>query len=201
MHRNIAMYSRKTCFFPMLVVCLFWDLTKCLRPCVRLEQVQPKGQNKKDEGCRVYMHPCCMYWAVCYSLAKPSYHWKSKRKRMSYWMLRVYIANPCHVISSKHTVYFACNKTKGADIVGSINHMTSLTNRFLKLISLPTSTIFVSGISESVSYFLKFSCITTILKILECKSYKQYYPCLYHAEELSLKSVSTKLVNIFLYIY
>ena len=29
----------------MLVVCLFWDLTKCLKPgvCVRLEQDQPNG--------------------------------------------------------------------------------------------------------------------------------------------------------------
>ena len=31
--------------------------------------------------------------------------------------------------------------------------------------SLPTSTIFVSGTSESVSYFLEFSCIKGIFKI------------------------------------
>ena len=72
---------------------------------------------------------------------------------MSYWELRVYIANPCHAIGSKHTVYFARDKIKGASLVGSINHLTFLTNRFSKLISLLTFTIFVSGASKSVSYF------------------------------------------------
>ena len=91
--------------------------------------------------------------------------WKSKCKRISYWKSRVYMANPCHVIVSKHTVYFAWDKIKGADVVRSINHETFLTNRFSKLISLLTSTIFVSVISESVSYFLEYSCITAILKI------------------------------------
>ena len=149
----------------MLVVCLFWDLTKCLRPCIRLEQVQPKRQNRKGKGLRVYTYPCSMYWAVCHWLAKPICLWKSKCKRMCYWKSTVYIVNPCHLIGSKHTVYFARDKIKGADVVGSINHVTLLTNRFLKLISLPTSNIFVSGTNESVSYFLEFSCITSILKI------------------------------------
>ena len=75
------------------------------------------------------------------------------------------------MVGSKHTIYFALDKIKGADIVQSINHMTFLTNRFLRLISLPISTIFVFRTSESVSYFLEFSCITAISKILECKSY------------------------------
>ena len=66
---------------------------------------------------------------------------ESKCKRVSYWKSRVYIVKPCHVISFKHTIYFVRDEIKGADIVGSIYHMTSLTNRFLKLISLPTSTI------------------------------------------------------------
>ena len=80
------------------------------------------------------------------------------------------------MISSKHIIYFAWDKIKGVDIVGSINHVTFLTNRFSKLTSLLTSrfskltsllmsTIFVLGTSESVSYFLEFSCITAILKI------------------------------------
>ena len=34
-------------------------------------------------------------------------------------------------------------KIKVADVVVSTNHMTFLSNRFLRLISLPTSTIFV----------------------------------------------------------
>ena len=66
------------------------------------------------------------------------------------------------VVGSKHTVYFARDKIKDADVVGSINHVTSLTNRFPKLISLLTSTILVSGASESLSFFLEFSCITVI---------------------------------------
>ena len=60
------------------------------------------------------------------------------------------------MIGSKHTVYFARNKIEDADVVGSINHVTFLTNRFSRLISLPTSTIFDSERSESVSYFLEF---------------------------------------------
>ena len=67
------------------------------------------------------------------------------------------MANSCQVIGSKHTVYFAWDKIKSADVVGGINQGNFLTNGFLKLISLSTSTIFVSGTSESVSYFLEFS--------------------------------------------
>ena len=73
--------------------------------------------------------------------------------------------NPCHVVGFKTTVYFAQNKIKGADVAVSINHVAFLTNIFSKLISLPTSTIFVSGTSKSVSYFQEFSCITAILRI------------------------------------
>ena len=75
------------------------------------------------------------------------------------------MANPCHVIGSKHTFYFARDKIKGADVVGSINHMTFQTNRFPKPTSLPTSTISVSATSESIPHFLESSCITAILKI------------------------------------
>ena len=81
---------------------------------------------------------------------------------MSYWKTKVYTGNPCHAVGSKHTVYFARDKIKGAGVVGNINRVTFLTNRFSKLISLPTSTM---GTSESVSYFLEFPCITAILKI------------------------------------
>ena len=41
----------------------------------------------------------------------------------------------------------AWDKIKVADVVVSTNHVTFLTNRFPRLISLPTSTIFVSGTS------------------------------------------------------
>ena len=88
--------------------------------------------------------------------------WQSICKRESYWKPRVYIVKPCDVIGSKHTAYFAQDKIKGPDVFRSINHVTSLTNRFPKLFNLPTSTIFVSGTSESESHFLGFSCITAI---------------------------------------
>ena len=88
--------------------------------------------------------------------------WQSKWKRVSNWKSWVYIVKPCQVIGSKHTVYFVQDKIKGADIVGGINRVTSPTNRFSKIISLPTSIIFVSRTSESVSYFVEFSCITAI---------------------------------------
>ena len=55
----------------------------------------------------------------------------------------------------------ARDKLKVADVVVSTNHVTFLTNKFPRLISLPTSAIFVSGIS----------CITAILKYRGCKSY------------------------------
>ena len=77
--------------------------------------------------------------------------WKSKCKRASYWKSRVYI-------------YFSQDKIKGAFVVGSINHVTSMTNSFSKIISSPTSTIFVSGTSESVSYFLEFFFISRPFK-------------------------------------
>ena len=41
----------------------------------------------------------------------------------------------------------ARSKIKGADVVVSTNHMIFLTNKFSRLISLPTSTIYVSGTS------------------------------------------------------
>ena len=69
------------------------------------------------------------------------------------------------MVGSKHTVDFARDKIMGADVVGSINPVTFLANRFSKLISLWTSTIFISGTNESVSYFQEFSYITAILKI------------------------------------
>ena len=55
----------------------------------------------------------------------------------------------------------ARDKIKDADVVASTNHVTFQINRFSRLISLSTSTIFVSGTSG----------ITAILKISECKSY------------------------------
>ena len=115
----------KDVFSSMFVVCLFRDFMNCLRLCARPGKVQPKRQNRKEKGCRVYTHPCYAL-AVSYKLAKPS----CLCKRISYWKSRVYMVNPCHVIGSKHTVYFAWYKIKGADVGGSIKHVTLLINRF-----------------------------------------------------------------------
>ena len=55
-------------------------------------------------------------------------------------------------------------KTKVADVVVSTNHMTFLTNRFLRLISLPTSTSFVSGTSI-ITAILKYRSVKPIGQI------------------------------------
>ena len=117
------------------------------------------GKKKKRVTEYIRTHVMCI--ELCFtSWQKPSYHWKSKRKRMSYWKSRVYMANPCQT-----RCLFCVWQNQRSNIVESINYVTFLNNRFLRLISLPTSTIFVSGTSESVSYFLEFFCITAILKI------------------------------------
>ena len=56
---------------------------------------------------------------------------------------------------------YARDKIKVAYVVVSTNHVTFRTNKFPRLISLPTSAFFVSGTSG----------ITAILKKKECKSY------------------------------
>ena len=55
----------------------------------------------------------------------------------------------------------AQGKIKVADVVVSANHMTFLTNRFSRLISLPTSTIFVSGTS-GIMAILKYRSVNPI---------------------------------------
>ena len=59
------MYFRKTCFSPTLVVYLFWDLTKCLKLCARLEQVQPKSRTgKKKVAEYIRTHDACIELCV-----------------------------------------------------------------------------------------------------------------------------------------
>ena len=53
------------------------------------------------------------------------------------------------------------DKIKGADVVVSKNHVTFLTNRFSRLISLLTSTIFVWG-SNGITAILKYSSVNPI---------------------------------------
>ena len=65
-------------------------------------------------------------------------------------------------------------KVKVADVVVSTNHVTFLTNRFLRLISLPTSAIFVSGTSG----------ITAILKYRSVNPIYIYFFIIYSLQDL-----------------
>ena len=53
------------------------------------------------------------------------------------------------------------DKIKFEDVVVSTNHVTFLTNRFSRLISLPTSAIFVSGTS-GITAILKYRSVNPI---------------------------------------
>ena len=55
----------------------------------------------------------------------------------------------------------ARDKIKGTDVIVSTNHATFLTNRFSRLISLPTSTIFVSRTS-GIMPILKYRSVNPI---------------------------------------
>ena len=55
----------------------------------------------------------------------------------------------------------AQDKIKVADIIVSINHAIFLTNRFPRLISLPTSAIFVLGTS-GITAILKYRSVNPI---------------------------------------
>ena len=55
----------------------------------------------------------------------------------------------------------ARDKIKVADVVVSTNHVTFLTNRFPRQISLPTSTVFVSGTS-GITAILKYKSVNPI---------------------------------------
>ena len=152
------MYFRKACFLPCWSFVSF-EIWRNVWGCVR----DWNKSSRKDRSGKKRVVAYIRTHVMCIELCVTSL--QSQNVRELVIGSREYMANPCHVIGSKHTVYFAWDKIKGVDVVRSINHVTFLTNRFSKLISLPTTTIFVSGTSESVSYFLEFSCIMAILKI------------------------------------
>ena len=56
----------------------------------------------------------------------------------------------------------ARDKIKVADVVEITNHVTFLTNRFLRLISLPTSTIFVL-VTSGITGILKYRSVNPIV--------------------------------------
>ena len=57
------------------------------------------------------------------------------------------------------------DKTEVADVVVSTNHVVFLANRFPRLISLPTSAIFVSGTS-GITAILKYRSVNPIVLVL-----------------------------------
>ena len=71
------------------------------------------------------------------------------------------------------------DKINIADVVLSTNHVTFLTYRFPRLISLPTSTIFVSGTSGITAIF-KYRSVNPIY-------YYYYYYYLFSTEQITLR--------------
>ena len=71
------------------------------------------------------------------------------------------------------------DKIKVADVVVSTNHVTFLTNGFLRLITLPKSAIFVSGTS-GITAILKYRSVNPIYYYYSlqafplCGGYSQY---------------------------
>ena len=66
-------------------------------------------------------------------------------------------------------------KIKVADVVVSTNHVTFLTNRLPRLISLPTSTIFVSGTS-GITAILKYRSVNPIIVKKIISKNRQFVP-------------------------
>ena len=75
--------------------------------------------------------------------------------------MREFIDNPCHVVGPKNR-----DKIEVADVVVSTNHVFFPANKFTRLISLPTSTIFVSGTSD-ITTILKYRSVMPMWKTLK----------------------------------
>ena len=145
------------------VGCLFQDLMKCLRLCTRLEHVQPKRQKEKEKVAEyIRTHVACIELCVTSWQSQATSGSQNARERVlsleKVTASRDYTWLTFILWSSPN----ARDKIHGADVIGSINHVIFLINRFSRLVSLPTSAIFVLGTRESVSHFLEFSRITTI---------------------------------------
>ena len=139
---RLSLYFRKTCFLPcwsFVSFGIWWNVWGCVCDWNKSSRKGRTGKKKIAE----YICP----HVTCTELNVTSWQNQavSRYQNVSHWKLWVYKINPCHVIDSKHIVYLAQYKIKGVNVVGSINHVTFLTNRFMKLISLLTSTIFISG--------------------------------------------------------
>ena len=151
------MYFRKTYFLPCWSFVSF-GIWRNVRGYVRdWNKSSWKGRTGKKKVAEYIRTP-----VTCIELCVTS--WQSQAVSGSQNVRERVIGSREYIWLIQTHFYFARDNIKSADVVGSINHVTFLINRFSRLISLLTPTIFVSGTSELVSYFLEFSCITTILK-------------------------------------
>ena len=153
------MYFRKTCFLPCWSFVSFeiWrNVWGCARDWNKSNRKGRTGKKKVEEYIRTHI--------ACIELCVTS--WQSQAvsgsQNVREWVIvsREYI----WLILIMWSAPNVRDKIKGADVVVSTNHLIFLTNRFSKLISLPTST-FVSRTSESVCYFPELSRTTAIPKI------------------------------------
>ena len=154
------MYFRKTCFLPCWSFVSF-GIWRNVWACGQdWNKSSRKGRTRKKKVAEyICTHVACI---ELYVTSWPSQA-ISRSQNVREWVTasREYIWLTLVMWSAPNVR----DKMKGANLVASINHVTFLTSRFSKLISLPTPAIVVLGTSESVFYFLEFSCITAILKI------------------------------------
>ena len=147
---RLLMYFRKTCFLPcwsFVPFGIWWNIWGCARDWNKSNRKGRTGEKKVAEY--ILTHVVCIVLCVTIWQSQAVSGSQNVRQRVTasrecIWLTLVMRSAPN-----------ARDKIKGADVVVSINHVTFL-------IGLPTSTIFVSRTSESVSYLLEFSCITAI---------------------------------------
>ena len=154
------MYFRKTCFLPCKSFVSLgdgWNVWGCVQDWKKSIQKGRTGKKKVAEY--IYTHVTCIeLYITC---------WQSQAISESQ-NVREGVTASCEYIWLIFVMWLAPNvwdKIKVMDVVRSTNHVIFLINRFSRLISLPMSTIFVLGTSDSGSHFLELPCPMAILKI------------------------------------
>ena len=145
-HIRMAMYFWEPCFLSRWLFVSFrvWRNVWGHARAWDSDQVQPKGRTGKEKGQRLCTRPCYMLHVLSYvSLAG-----KAKNERVRNRKCSEYIVTMSRDWFQTHDL--SCTgKVECADVVGSTKHVISLSNRFPKLINLPTPSAFISGINES----------------------------------------------------
>ena len=113
-----------------------------------------------------------------YKRIQPESRTREEKKGRAFWVAD-YTGKHVAWPAPERKTYFVWDKIKCADVVGDTRHVISLSNRFLKLINLPTSTTFLCW--EQMNHGTYFSriffhhgVIDGQLKIWECKSYSSH---------------------------